>query len=337
MAEPLALPPLYCPFPPALHPAVEQQRALALAWVQAHRLIQGQTARRRYERAQYHLLAARVCPTAALDDLLIVTGWHIWLFIVDDHCDESGLGSDPGALRALFAGYLALLDDPAAPVGHRPLATSLADLWQRSVARTSGAWAAQFRRHLADYFAGCVWEAANRQRGLRPVVTEYIAMRTASGAFLPALDASELALDIVLAPEVRAMPIVQRLTLMAGNVVCWSNDLFSLAKEVRHGDVHNLVLALHHEHGITVAEAVAQAAQLHDLEVRQFLALERLVPSLGAETDAQLRRYDGALRAWMRGNLDWGRDSGRYRVPAHARAAAPAYLEPAIIAEPPAD
>jgi 5-epi-alpha-selinene synthase len=100
---------------------------------------------------------------------------------------------------------------------------------------------------------------------------------------------------------------------MANNVVCWSNDIISLDKEMKRGDVHNLVLALRCEHQLVLQEAIDHAGELHDAEVRAFIDLEPRLPSFGAAVDAELARYVVILRSWMRGNLDWSHASGRYR------------------------
>lgn len=110
-----------------------------------------------------------------------------------------------------------------------------------------------------------------------------------------------------------AVPLVQRLARITNNVVCWSNDIFSLPKERAHLDMHNLALILRHQEEIPLQAAVDRVAILTDGQVRRFIALEALLPSFGGPLDADVRRFVGVLRAWMRGNLDWSYESGRYR------------------------
>ena len=73
---------------------------------------------------------------------------------------------------------------------------------------------------------------------------------------------------------------MRRLSLMAINVVCWSNDLLSLAKELQHGDRHNLVIALRTQYRLPLREAINRAAELHNAEVRAFLTLEARLGSV---------------------------------------------------------
>ena len=79
-----------------------------------------------------------------------------------------------------------------------------------------------------------------------------------------------------------------------------------------------MVLA-HHE-GLPLEAAVGKAARMHDDEARRFVRLEGRLPSFGGALDARLERYVASLRARMRGNLDWARESGRYRSGVPGRA-----------------
>ena len=327
--ERLVLPTLYYPFPPALNPQVDMAQAQTQAWALRFRLVQQEAAYRRFCASKFGWLAARAYPLAGREALQIVSDWNAWLFLLDDQCDEGGIGTQPDRLRVLFAGLLAVLQEQPRAAQDGPLASSLRDLWQRMSARGTLAWKARFLRDAQDYFDACLWEAANRASGVTPTVQDYIAMRPLTGGLITDVDLIDLTEHIDLPAEVRASALVQRLTQMANNVVCWSNDLISLAKEMRRRDVHNLVLAIRQERGCSLQEAVDWAARLHDDEVRGFLELERHLPAYGAPIDQELQRYLAVLRAWMRGNLDWAADSGRYQ-PRDASSPPAAYLEPIL-------
>jgi hypothetical protein len=78
------------------------------------------------------------------------------------------------------------------------------------------------------------------------------------------------------------------------------------------------VLVLRHAEELTLQEAVNRSVQMHNAEVRRFIELESQLPAFGGTVDSNLARYVAALRARMRGNLDWARESGRYRRRAEA-------------------
>jgi len=46
-------------------------------------------------------LVARAYPRSPRDALVILTDWHTWLFMLDDECDEAGIGKRPQRLTAL--------------------------------------------------------------------------------------------------------------------------------------------------------------------------------------------------------------------------------------------
>jgi hypothetical protein len=107
--------------------------------------------------------------------------------------------------------------------------------------------------------------------------------------------------------------LLQRMVQACNNIVCWSNDLFSCAKEARQGDVHNLVLVLQHAQQLSLQEAINEAVRMHNEEVAIFVALEKLLPLKGLESDYELLRYVSVLRSWIIGNYDWStKDTGRY-------------------------
>jgi hypothetical protein len=326
--EPLALPTFYCPLPSAINPHVAAIQRHSLDWAQAFHLIHGDAATARFAASKFGWLAARAYPRAGFAEATIVVDWNVWLFVLDDQCDEGGIGKDPARLRAYFATLQAILRDPAGAPCDGPLALALRDVWGRMLARATPAWRWRFLQDADDYFDACVWEASNRAEGITPSVADYIAYRPLTGALITDVDLIDLTEHLDLPDAARCHPVVQRLVEMANNVVCWSNDIISLAKEMQRGDVHNLVLTIRHRDGCTLHEAIQRAVRMHDAEVRRFLATQRELPTFGPELDPDIARYIAVLRAWMRGNLDWSIDSGRYRPQSETPSApAPSHRE----------
>ena len=97
----------------------------------------------------------------------------------------------------------------------------------------------------------------------------------------------------------------------AGTVIGIFNDLVSWPKEAAIGDHHNIVFALQREHRLTLAEAVAAAVAEHDAHVIEFqVARDRLETRHWTDRPAIIGIAD--LVHWIRGNLDWSLESGRY-------------------------
>lgn len=327
----LRLPPIHCPFPSAVSPHAEAVHQHTLAWVERHALVTDARALERLRASKFGWLAARAYPHAPLDRLAIVSDWNTWLFMIDDQCDEHGIGKRPQRLATLHAKCLQVLAggkrEPQHPTTAQfppherrsgenhadlPLLRALEDLRERLQAIVACDWMARFLHSVSEYFESSVWEAENRAHGGWPEPATYIRMRPYTGGLYTDIELIEPVERITLPLAVRKHPHLQRLALIANNVVCWSNDIISLQKEHAHHDRHNLALIFHRHYGLTIQEAVDRVAKLTEAQMRHFIALESRMPGFGVGLDAGVRRFVAVLRAWMRGNLDWSYDSGRY-------------------------
>ncbi len=312
--ECLKLPTLYCPFLPATnrHAALVDQRTRT--WAQQWQLIVSDADMRRLHAMELGWLAARTHPDATLPALQLVTDWCVWLFIHDDVCDEVGLGHHPGQLAVLHTDFLAILTGDCTRTQPEPLAAALSDLWQRTAAIASPSWIRRFTRNMEDFLQAGVWEATNRSLGQRPNLETYLQMRPFTSGMYTYINLIEVIDGITLPSAVHDHVAVQRLVRLATNAACWVNDILSVAKELKQGDVHNLVLALQHRHRLTLQEALDRAGAIHDMEVRAFIDAVSGMPVFGESADALLRQYVGVLRSYMRGNLDWSYRTGRYAL-----------------------
>lgn len=88
--------------------------------------------------------------------------------------------------------------------------------------------------------------------------------------------------------------------------------MLSLRKELAHDDVHNLVIVLRHTQGLTLQQAVDRASEMLTEAVHRFEQTERTLLPFSLEREVVILKYVGNLKAWMRGNLDWSIETGRY-------------------------
>ncbi len=332
----IVLPTLYCPFPPRINVYADEVQAHTTEWVNRFELLHSERGRRKFAAGKYGYLAARAYPDTGYEECALVSDWNTWLFLLDDECDEEFLGKHPDRLAATFATLWGVLNGTATDQQiSTPFMRSLQDLWDRMVYCTTAKWQARFRRTTQEYADACVWESSNRERGIVPSLSDYIAMRPHTSALNTTLDMIDFTEHIDLPDAIREHDAVRRLALMANNVVSWANDIMSLEKELRRGDVHNLPLALQHERGMSLQEAVNEAAVMHDAEVRAFIDLnERLLkelPPVDDDIQRQLVKFVNVLTAWMRGNIDWSYESGRYRPAALLELAQLAPDAPAVV------
>jgi len=307
------IPSIYCPFPSAISPYAEKIHRHTLDWVQQLNLVTSEKAYKRLRASKFGRLAARAYPDAPLDRLEIVSDWNTWLFILDDQCDEWGLGKHPEQLAALHSRCLEILSGSMPNSEDVALVYALYDIRTRIQPLMSLSWLTRFVQSAAEYFESTVWEAKNRFQGIWPDSPTYILMRPYTGGLYTDIDLIELTNGIALPLQIRKHPRIQQLAVITNNVVCWSNDIISLQKEFNHQDMHNLVLVFHHHRQISLQSAIDQVARLIESQVRQFIILEKSLPSFGADIDRDIEKFIAVMRAWMRGNLDWSFESGRYQ------------------------
>ncbi|MBK8239646.1 MAG: hypothetical protein IPK74_29335 [Deltaproteobacteria bacterium] len=306
--------PLFVPFVSRINPAVDEADARSVEWALVAGLV-NPVGVARLRAARFAWLSSRAYPTAPVEGLVLVSRWNLWLFAHDDACDAAAIGRDPAAMSRLYARLVPVLRGGPVDAADPPLAVALHDLVAGIFAVARPAWQARFAAAVETYFEGCLWEARNRAARRTPGLQEYIHMRRAAGAVQTAIELIEVCEELVLDDEMLDHLDVSALAVMCNDVVCWTNDLASLPKEIAEGNVHNLVVVLQHERCRgNWAHAVALAQQQLDARVREFIALADNLPCFGAPRDAELARYVENLRAWMRGNLDWAMESGRYRM-----------------------
>jgi 5-epi-alpha-selinene synthase len=306
--ESFVLPQLYCPFPSAVNPHAEAAEQHSLRWAQLFGIVTP-AACQRLRASNFGALAARTYPAAPREELLIVSDWLVWVFLKDDQ----ELSCRPEELAAIHARFLAILEGDYPTGQDASFIHALADIRQRMRRLVTPSQMRFFVQTVREYLAGVVWESANRNMGTPPDVATFIHQRQYVSGVYPMLAFIELCEQIELPPILRGASVVRRLNRLTNNVISWCNDIFSLEKELRHGEMLNLAIALRAEYGLTLQAAVARAAEMHDAEARAFLELESRLPSFGAQADEMLDRYIAGLRSWMRGNYDWSQMTARYR------------------------
>lgn len=302
---------IFYPFFGAINPHADVVDQATLAWAESFTLLTN-TARSKSRQLRYGLLAARAYPRADRELLQIAADWIAWLFFMDDQCDEAGIGRDLQQMTTLHERFLAILEGTAPGVQDGGLAHALADIYHRLAKHASDTWLRRFSNHVRLYFAANRWETTNRQRGTAPNIATYCAARLFSGAVYACFDLIELADRIEIPFYARHHATVQQLERAANNIICWCNDVLSYPKEMKHGDLHNLVLVIQHEHRCSLSEAVDRALAMHDREVSAFIQIREHMPYFNSAVNSALNTYVEALQYWICANRDWSLTAARY-------------------------
>jgi 5-epi-alpha-selinene synthase len=308
----LVLPDLYCPFPSQINQHVDVLEKHALEWVLRFNLLKDELSYQRFRQAKFYWLAASAYPNCQLEELKIANDWLSWVFIWDDQCDVSDLRTKPEVLKDFHKRFIEILYGAELVPDDIPPSHALSNLRQRILQRTTDQCFFNFVHSFEDYFDGCVQEAINREKGFIPDIDSYILLRRSSVGVKPALALVEICNQLEIPNFLREDNIFREITLKTINIIAWSNDIFSFAREMENGEVQNLVFLLHYQHQIPIEKAINLAKEVHDNEVLELLHLEAFLPHFEKDLDAEVAKYIAGLNTWISASLNWYYHSNRY-------------------------
>jgi hypothetical protein len=292
---------LWCPYTCRKNPVdveVELQE-----WAGTSGLVVGESARRKFAGARFGDCAAYVYPDAP--DLLVHAKWLAWLFVADDEFDENRAPEHGGIDRGVL-GYLPL-DGPPTVTPTTAVTTALVDLWRELAPPMPLPLRERFRANAERYARTYGTDLARSRAGTAPDLASYIALRRSSGAVDTCVDLVERGPGAYLA---RPSALVDRVRTAANDVICWSNDVLSVAKEVRHGELTNLVAVLRGATGMGWSTSTGIAAEMVSARTREFDSLRREL--LDSDDSPNVRRFVDGLASWIAGSLEWHLTSPRY-------------------------
>jgi len=311
----LPLPRISYPFTYGMNPHTAAVDVYTINWAVKYDLIENEAMLARYRKMQLNTLVGRRYCSAGFQALRLVADYNFLFFIMDDHCDALPRGQKKAYWQCNTARLSAIMDQHKRVFhgeGH-PFEVAFSDAWERTQHATDAEWRHWFATTIREYFHACTWEAGNLDAGTLPSLEKYMAMRPYTAAAPCNVCAITYAENIHLPYEVYRHPVVRQLMHLPARIVCWVNDLFFLGKEQQQGDRHNLVLVLQQERGLSLEEAIAAAACIHEEDLARYLELEQQLPVFDNATSQELARYLTCLRAMISGNLEWSTvDTNRY-------------------------
>ncbi|MEU4098251.1 terpene synthase family protein [Streptomyces sp. NPDC026673] len=313
--------PLRVPGPSLLNPGLRQVEEQALAWARRTGLLSAHTAEQAGRERQV-AMAAHVWPWAEPGRLAELARLTLWMFAVDDDSDSGPGDASAGTGRELEAMTRALgAWAGTVPVSAAPAVRVLGEVVPRVTGAMGPAWGDRFRRHLVAWIRTNQDTIRFRTDREVPSPEAYIAWRRVSGATGWCFDLIEYAQESELPERIWFSPACRRLREAAADVIGWTNDLFSVEKELSSGETTNLVLILRHHQGLTLREAVDETRLWHARRVDALRIATRDLYATALATDltsAQLAavcQYADGVHAWVRGFLDFSLASARYSAP----------------------
>lgn len=323
-----------CLYQNYVSPHVQDARAHLNSWVRDFGLIRRPAARARFERADFGWFAGTVYPRASAPLLALMAEWISWLFLVDDQLDDGALGTQDARAQKMRAQIRALLSggEYREPPGS-PVVASAADLWRRTRDRAGAKWCDRFARHLDDYVGMAVtWEIYNRVHGIIPDPQTYIRNRRHTGAIYVCMDLIEIVEGVEIYPAVYSSPEFSSALDAACNVVVWTNDVYSFAKEHSLGEVHNLVSVIASHRGLPLDSARREVCAATAAENARYSSLEQQLLRAYPQHAQALRPVVAGMRTWISGNNAWSRRTHRYTA-ANVAVLPETYIEPALFME----
>ncbi|WP_330633570.1 terpene synthase family protein [Halocatena halophila] len=253
----------------------------------------------------------RVHPQATLEAVNLCNDWNSWGFVYDDQLDDTELGTQPAAIKAFQQPLLAVFEGDTGQIND-PLVRGLADIWNRAATRMSSTGQERFIQHHIDFFAGQRWEARNRAKAQVPPLDVYMEHRRDSVGSGIVFALCEIARDLGLSSSVYNDEDVTILRETAANIFAWTNDIYSLPKELAHDEVNNLVVVIRNEQDCSLQDAVEEAKKMLTAEIQRFESRSQRLPT-DSDTDTSLPSYQTVLEQWIQGYLTWCQETSRYQ------------------------
>lgn len=307
----IELPEISCPFPAEISPHSPDVEPHTVDWAREVGLLDRDGTSP--DRLVGPRFASCVHPAAPYRKLCFISKWYCWGFLEDDNRDETALRERPREIVQYQQPLLDVLEGEGCGRHQPPLVRAFVDLHRRWTKLGPEDWQERFQRHHVRYFAAHRWEARNRARNHVPVRAEYVRnMRVAAGMDI-VFDLAELAGGIRLPASCYRSPLYRDVLEAAGNVICWTNDVYSLPRELACDEVNNLVMVVSAEQECSLRAASTEVGEMIAAETRRFEELcGRLAEEFGDVED--LEPHLTQLERAISGHLKYSEETTRYDV-----------------------
>lgn len=260
---------------------------------------------------RFGTLAAHFFPLASRQQLIFMTRWNLAFFAFDDLYGPLPLP----ALIQRCNRAIAILKGAPANLGDDEIFRQIAILRQELTPYVVGHphWMDQFTGSMALFFEGMQTDTAYsyKETVSYPTLAQYIQLREKIVATYPLLDFAELEVGAILPPEVIKDPTLRRLRQLACRLVSWSNDIYSLRKEMEDHEAMNLVLVIRNEYGCSMQQAISRAYLIHDHDLEEYVLLSSELTGYGRHTK-DVNRYVRAISLLVSGHIAWYNHTYRY-------------------------
>ncbi|MFK0296472.1 terpene synthase [Streptomyces sp. NPDC090442] len=238
----------HMPFQYRLNPHADQARTHVKAWARRMGMFDGEYlewpqrwSEKKFDAADFPLFIALTHPDVDVDELNVVTAWHVALWFVDDlflplyRRDHDQASAEAQVERLMHFLPLDGLPRPLSP--SNPVERAFADLWTATAITMTLAWRERFTSSVRRFLNGVLWELEHVDDAVTDLI-EYLGARRDFGglqftAVLMEHGMAELPESVHRSREFRTAldAFVDAVSL--------HNDIVSYDREVDEGTVDN--------------------------------------------------------------------------------------------------
>ncbi|KAM7192202.1 terpenoid synthase [Rhypophila sp. PSN 637] len=295
------------PWKRELSPHYKIVKAETDAWVRTFGFFKDAKSQDAFDRVQTH-------------QLRMASDFIALLYVYDEYTDVA----DEQEAQRLDQIVLDAMHNPdkSRPAGENPLGEQARQFWTRAIPHLSQTSQGHFLVTFEKYVDSVVVQTRDRRSGNERLLSfdEYWVIRQWNSACPACFALAELDLDM---PDaVYRHPMLERLRMIAVQMIVASNDVYSYNVEVLRGmGLFNLVTIIMYEHGLeSTKQAIAWIDEWNGELLVEFLDIRDKImggevtarESWSEETLRQVKQYIGILGCWVRANEEWNFESHRY-------------------------
>lgn len=287
------------PFQSNIHSFADQIQKHTIEWADQKKLFRNNKLKDQFDREKLGHLAARIHSNDSFIDCRLTSDYLLLFCMLDDESDRVQNSKE---FKKRISSILSLIrGEPSIEVADETL-NSWRDWWERVKKGTSFKWQISFIESLTECFRALVWETHYRMSRKIPLVEDYLYYRQYTGSVLVVFHFIERCKE-----RKEHHPLLLKITSHANNIINLTNDIMSLRKELRLGDVHNLVICIREQKQISLEEAIDEVKRMHDYELKQYLKLEQELLK-----EKEVKQFIKGLQSSISGYYEWCLDTGRY-------------------------
>ncbi|RWS22550.1 hypothetical protein B4U80_13534 [Leptotrombidium deliense] len=186
------------------------------------------------------------------------------------------------------------------------------DVWRNISIIGKDEWKLRFIESLENWFKTAEMEQQFRKFKKVPPLPDYLTIRPYSQGAQFNFAFMEFASNNYLSPKTLSNTVFHSLQHYARLVLFATNDLYSHRKEVKKGDVMNIIMVFEKEYGLTAQQAINKTVDFINENLKIFESVKKQLTSSLIEENIEF--YVSYLETMIRGNYDFHFESKRYYI-----------------------